>query len=174
MFDVVTKINQDEKTDSLMEEVGARGNEENQNLKIINGKQALTRKIPIYYDRHQQLELVLAAQELFEFGDHKLGHTNTDEEGTCRMDTKNIDIWKDATCLGLLKEDILPDTMDLEESKRAKKRITNYCWKEQTIYFKRLFVPKLEERMALVIQMHEDLGHFGEQRTLAEICRKYF
>jgi hypothetical protein len=28
--------------------------------------------------------------------------------------------------------------------------------------------------MALVIQMHEDLGHFGEQRTLAEICRKYF
>ncbi len=23
-------------------------------------------------------------------------------------------------------------------------------------------------------QMHEDLGHFGEQRTLAEICRRYF
>ncbi len=23
-------------------------------------------------------------------------------------------------------------------------------------------------------QMHEDLGHFGEQRTLAEICRKYY
>jgi hypothetical protein len=22
--------------------------------------------------------------------------------------------------------------------------------------------------------MHEDLGHFGEQRTLAEICRRYF
>ncbi len=28
--------------------------------------------------------------------------------------------------------------------------------------------------MALVIQMHEDLGHFGEQRTLVEICQKYF
>ncbi len=35
-------------------------------------------------------------------------------------------------------------------------------------------MPKAEERMALVIQMHEDLGHFGEQRTLAEICRRYF
>jgi hypothetical protein len=35
-------------------------------------------------------------------------------------------------------------------------------------------VPKPEERMALVIQMHEDLGHFGEQRTLVEICRRYF
>jgi hypothetical protein len=28
--------------------------------------------------------------------------------------------------------------------------------------------------MELVSQMHEDLGHFGEQRTLAEICRRYF
>ncbi len=35
-------------------------------------------------------------------------------------------------------------------------------------------MPKVEEIMALVIQMHEDLGHFGEQRTLAEIYRRYF
>ncbi len=35
-------------------------------------------------------------------------------------------------------------------------------------------MPKPEERMELVSQMHEDLGHFGEQRTLAEICRRYF
>jgi hypothetical protein len=90
------------------------------------------------------------------------------------MDTRSIDIWKDATCLGLLKEGILLDTVDLEESKRARKRITNYCWKEQRLYFKGLYVPKPEERMALVIQMHEDLGHFGKQRTLAEICRRYF
>ncbi len=35
-------------------------------------------------------------------------------------------------------------------------------------------MPKPEERMPLVIQMHEDLGHFGKQRTLAKICRRYF
>ncbi len=35
-------------------------------------------------------------------------------------------------------------------------------------------MPKPEERMAIVIQMHEDLGYFGKQRTLVEICRKYF
>jgi hypothetical protein len=116
---------------------------------------------------------VLAIQELPEFGDHEFGHTKSDEEETRGMDIRSIDIWKDATCLGLLKEGILPDTVDLEESKRARKRITNYCWKEQRLYFKGLFVPKLEEIMALVIQMHEDLGHFGEQRTLAEICRRY-
>jgi hypothetical protein len=46
------------------------------------------------------------------------------------MDTKNIDMWEDTICMGLLREGILPDIVDLEESKRAKKRIINYCWQE--------------------------------------------
>jgi len=117
---------------------------------------------------------VLATQELSKFGDHELGHIESDEEETYGMDTRNVDIWKDTTCLGLLKEDKLPDIVDIKESKRARKIITNYCWKEQRLYFKGLLVPKPEERMTLVIQMHEDLGHFGKQRTLVEICRKYF
>jgi hypothetical protein len=73
-----------------------------------------------------------------------------------------------------LKEGILLNTLDVEESKRARNRIINYCWQEQRLYFKGLFVPKLEEKMTLIIPMHEDLRHFGEQRTLAEICRMYF
>ncbi len=134
-----------------MEDVEAADNEKNQNLGPVDGKQALKREITRYYDRQQQLELVLAAQELLEFGDHELGHTEFSEEETYEMDTRSIDIWKDATCLGLLKEGILPNTIDLEESKRARKRITNYCWKEQMFYFKGLYVPKPEEKMALVI-----------------------
>ncbi len=35
-------------------------------------------------------------------------------------------------------------------------------------------MPKPKERVRLVSQMHEDLGLFGEQRTLAEICQRYF
>ncbi len=35
-------------------------------------------------------------------------------------------------------------------------------------------MPKLEEMVSLVRRMHEDLGHFGEQQTLAEIRRRYF
>jgi hypothetical protein len=73
-----------------------------------------------------------------------------------------------------LKEGVIPDTVDLQASKRARKRTTYYCWKDEKLYFKGLYVPKPEERMELVNQMHEDLGHFGEQRTLAEICRRYF
>jgi hypothetical protein len=53
--------------------------------------------------------------------------------------------------MGLLREGIRPNTMDLEESKRARKRIINYHWQDQRLYFKGLFVPKAEERMALII-----------------------
>jgi hypothetical protein len=163
-----------------MKEVGVAGSGEDQNLKTTDGKPELKGKMPRYYDMQQQLELVLAAQELSEFGDHvefgrpELGHTESNEEEPYGIDAKNVDIWKDTTCLGLLKEDKLLDTVDLEESKRAKKRINNYCWKEQRLYFKGLLVPKPKERMPLVIQMHEDLGHFGKQKTLAKICRRYF
>jgi hypothetical protein len=90
------------------------------------------------------------------------------------MDAKCIDIWEDPVCLGLLKDGVLPATMELEESKKARKRVSNYCLKEHKLYFKGLLVPKLEERRSLVSQMHEDLGHFGEQRTLAEIRQRYF
>jgi hypothetical protein len=32
--------------------------------------------------------------------------------------------------LTLLKEGVLPDAVDFEESKRIRKRASNYCWKE--------------------------------------------
>jgi hypothetical protein len=73
-----------------------------------------------------------------------------------------------------LKEGVLPDAVDYEEAKRIRKRASNYCWKEQKLFFKALFMPRSEERVSPVRQMHEDLGHFGEQRTLVEVRRKYF
>ncbi len=104
----------------------------------------------------------MAAQELSEFDDLEFGPTGYGEEEKCEMGAKSIDIWRDATCLELLKERMMPDTIDLEEGKRAKKQASNYCWKGQRLYFKGLYVPKPEERIPLVIQMHKDLGHFGE------------
>jgi len=76
--------------------------------------------------------------------------------------------------MNLLQEGILPDTIDPMESKRVRKRILNYHWQDQSLYFKGLFVPRPEDRMGLVVQMHKDLGHFGKERTLAEICKRYF
>jgi hypothetical protein len=55
-----------------------------------------------------------------------LVHTNPDEEKKCWINIKDIDIWKDIICMKLLNESISPDIIDLEENKRAKKRIINY------------------------------------------------
>ncbi len=85
---------------------------------------------------------MLTAQELSEFGDLEFSRTESNEEGNREMDTRSIDIWRDAICLGLLKEGMLPHTVDLEESKRAKKRVTNYWMKGERLYFKGLYVPK--------------------------------
>jgi len=85
------------------------------------------RRRPQYFDKRQQLDLILEAQELAEFGDQELNPTEFDEEEDQEMDAKCIDIWEDAVCLGLLKNDALLDSVDLEESKRARLRVSNYC-----------------------------------------------
>jgi hypothetical protein len=137
-------------------------------------RMVLKRRRPQYFNKRQQLNLVLAAQELSKFGDHELSPAGPDDEEDHRVKSSCVDIWEDTECLTLLKEGVLSDAVGLEESKRIRKRASNYCWKEQKLFFKALLVPKPEERMSLVRRMHEDLGHFGEQRTLAEIRRRYF
>jgi hypothetical protein len=67
----------------------------------------------------------LAAQELSELGDLEVDPTGSGEEGNCGVETKGTDIGNDATCLALLREGMLPDTIDLEEGKRARKRANN-------------------------------------------------
>jgi hypothetical protein len=121
---------------------------------------ALKRKVPQYFNKWQQLELALAAQELFEFGDHELSPTQSEGEEDHEVRSSCVDIWKDTNCLMFLKEGVLPDAVDYEEAKRIRKRASNYCWKEQKLFFKALLVPKSEERVSVVRQMHEDLGHF--------------
>jgi hypothetical protein len=69
---------------------------------------------------------------------------------------------------------MLPDIVDYVEARRARKRVLNYHWQDQSFYFKGLLVPRPEDRIELVIRMHKDLGHSGKKRTLAEICRRYF
>jgi hypothetical protein len=134
----------------------------------------LKRRRPRYYDRKQQLELVLAAQELSEFGDPELSATELDEEEGRDEKHNCADIWQDMECLRLIREGTLSDALDYHECRRIRKRAGNYCWKEQKLFFKTLLVPKPEERLFLVKQMHEDLGHFGEQRTLVEVRSRYF
>jgi hypothetical protein len=128
MLDVVLEVNQHKNLVSHVEEIEATNTEGGESLENTNEKQALKRKLLQYYDKQQQLELVLVAQELLEFDEHDLVHTDFDEEEKCWKDTKDIDIWKDVTCMKLLHEGILSKIVDFEESKKARKRIINYHW----------------------------------------------
>ncbi len=119
MLDVVARISQDEEDHSPVGDVEGADSKENQNSGPLS--EALKKERVRYYDRQQQLELALAAQERLEFGVLKFSSIELNDEEDREMGTRCIDIWEDAICLGLLKEGILPDTIDLEESKRARK-----------------------------------------------------
>jgi hypothetical protein len=144
MLDVVLEDDQHKELAPHVEEnevIDIKGGEI---LKDNDVRHALKRKRPQYYDKQQQLELVFATQKLFEFGEHDLIYTNFYEEDTWWTHTRDSDIWKDITCMKLLHEGTLPNIVDLEECKRARKRILNYHWQDQRLYFKGLFVPRPE------------------------------
>jgi hypothetical protein len=64
----------------------AKGGElmQDDNVRVV-----LKRRRPQYYDKQQQLELVLAAQQLFEYGEHDLVPTCSDEEDECGVGTRH-------------------------------------------------------------------------------------
>ncbi|CAM6006888.1 unnamed protein product [Sphagnum balticum] len=66
---------------------------------------ALKQRRPQYYDRRQQLELALAAQELSEFGDPDFSPTELDEEEGYGVKHTCADIWQNMECLRLIRED---------------------------------------------------------------------
>jgi hypothetical protein len=116
MLDIVPEDDQQNELTPHVEKNEATNTKGCEILKDNDVRQALKRRRLQYYDRHQQLELILAAQELFKFGENDLIST----------DFENGDIWKDVTCMKLLHEGTLLNTIDLEECKRARKRTLNY------------------------------------------------
>jgi len=148
MLDIVTETDADDEATPSVEVMGVTEDEE---LEAADSEQRLQKGQIRYYNRRQQLELVLAAQELSEIGGHEDDPTVSGDEDKCGVEIKRSDIWQDTTCLALLREGMLPEVIDLEEGKRAKKRAHNYCWKEQKLFFKDLYVPKPEERRPLVL-----------------------
>ncbi len=123
MVDVANAANAEEETNLSIGVVKAAENEE---FEVADGEQKPKGGQVTYYNRRQQLELVLAAQELS-------GIEGCEVEPTAKGDKvemKGSNIWEDATYLVLLREGMLPEMVELEEGKRAKKRAEHYCWKE--------------------------------------------
>jgi hypothetical protein len=86
-----------------------------------------------------------------------------------------MDMWKDETYMTLLFKGTLDQVLDdAIEVNRTKKRLLDYYWREDTLFFKNLVVPKLEEKKVLVRNIHEEIGHFSERRTLVEVMKRFF
>jgi hypothetical protein len=150
MLDVLIETSQDEEDDSPEKGAEVAVGEEIRNLESSKNKQVMKRGKTRYYDRKQQLELVLAAQGLLEDDGHENSDARSGGEEVYADDTSKTEIWEDAVCMGLLKEGFIPDTVDLQEAKRAKKRAMQYCWRDEKLYFKGLYVPEPEDRLKLV------------------------
>jgi hypothetical protein len=126
MLDVLAETSQGERDESFEEEVEAADDEEIQNSRFHKGKRVLMQE-PKYYSRQQQLELVMAAQELLRYGEHDGGDVRFSERETYDADAENTDIWEDEVCLKLLMGSVIHDTANLQAGKRVRKRTSKYC-----------------------------------------------
>jgi hypothetical protein len=59
---------------------------------------------------------------------HDAPFESCDEKEECEIGSRNSDIWEDSSCMELLQIGVLPVTVDLLESKWARKRMLNYHW----------------------------------------------
>jgi len=122
MLNAMDVVDSRKETTPDMEETEVREDEE---LDATIAEQRPKRGRIKYYDRRQQLALVLAAQELSGIDDRE-DRAKMEEEGD---EVRSSDIWLDANCLALLREGMLPEMIELEEGRRVRKRIEHYCWK---------------------------------------------
>ncbi len=80
-------------------------------------KGGVQRRCPQFYDRQQQLELVLEAQRLLEVEVQGVFSGSGDEKGEFETGHSNNDIWEDNNSMELLRTGSLPDSIDPAESK---------------------------------------------------------
>jgi hypothetical protein len=85
-----------------------------------------------------------------------------------------MNIWKDETYMILLFGGTLDQVPDDVEVYQAKKRLLNYHWREYTLFFKNLVVPKPEEKQLLVKNIHEEIRHLEKEGQWLRLKRGFF
>jgi hypothetical protein len=108
MMEVLTEASQDEGDDSPDEEL----REEIQISESARGKQVVEKGNVRYYDKKQQLDIILAAQELWNNDGHEAGGVQVEGDADCINDLSKTDIWEDAVCMRWLKEGCMADEVD--------------------------------------------------------------
>jgi hypothetical protein len=144
MLDALGESSPEEKDDPTEEDVEAADPGENPGSESPKGRRMVAGS-SAYYSRRQQLELALVAQEFSRCGGCDAGDVDFSGREVCGAEAEGTDIWEDEVCMEILRGGDVPETTDLHVGKRARKRATNYCWKNNKLYFKGLYVPRPEE-----------------------------
>jgi hypothetical protein len=76
--------------------------------------------------------------------------------------------------LSVLNGNQIPIDCDEREKSRIAKRILYYYLSNGSLMFKGLVIPKLEEWRQIIMDIHNEIGHFGEGRTFAKVKSRYF
>jgi hypothetical protein len=97
--------------------------------------------------------------------------------GICKEEQlKQMDIWEDKLVAMVLLTNghLEAPTHEASSIKKAKKKIMKYHCAKNSLFFKDLVVPKLEERRIVIEKIHEEIEHFGELQTFEEITKHFF
>ncbi len=95
--------------------------------------------------------LVCEAQKMVDAEINSIDVSNSEEDNGVDETRKQMDIWKDETCMVLLFGGILDQVLDdVVEIGQTKRRLLNYHWKKDMLFSKNLVVPKSKERYVLV------------------------
>jgi hypothetical protein len=84
-----------------------------------------------------------------------------------------MDIWDDQHTMAILNGGHILVECNLQENTKIKKRTLQYQWDHEKLMFKELWVLRPDERKQLILNPHEEIGHFGEGCTLAEVNKQY-
>ena len=91
-----------------------------------------------------------------------------------------LDITKDTAVKHLLVTGTYPHGTDAASKSRIRKRAANYCLsggqlcRKPTGRFPQRRVPEIQDRERLLSQAHDQLGHFGQRRTLHLLQQRYY
>jgi hypothetical protein len=107
-------------------------------------------------------------------------HALAEQEGQGDADAaRGTDVWDDAHVMQYLLTSLHSAGLSRSEQKRVQKRARRYVLQD-SVLFRRMpdgstrTVPAKADRRSLVLDMHEQTGHFGEKRTAGLVSTMYW
>jgi len=124
-------------------------------------------------DAQMHLQLVEEAHAMVDEGNSVKSSSN--QEKDCEwLQCKHMDIWNDEQIMTMLHGRQVLEDCNLSEISKIRKRILQYHWNHDQLMFKTLVVPKPKERKQIILDLHTEIGHFGEGSKLPKMNKCYY